>query len=90
MKSPSCSEKTNPIQTQFESERRTEKWNLSHTSPDYYYRITPNSPDQIHDDLLVRRYGPADFEKAAYKTLADTYKSGPAKTDFKKGNRSSV
>jgi hypothetical protein len=82
--------KNRPNQTQFESQGRTEKWNVFHGSSDLYYRTMRKSPDQIYDELLVPRCGPRDFEEAVYKTLTDTDKLGTAKADFKKGNRSSV
>jgi len=40
-------------QTQFKSESRSEKWNLSHSSSDFYYRIMRKSRDRIYDELLV-------------------------------------
>ncbi|MHC4574223.1 MAG: RNA polymerase sigma factor [Planctomycetota bacterium] len=45
--------KNKPKQTQFKSEGRSEKWNLSHSSYDLYYRIMRKSWDQIYDELLV-------------------------------------
>ena len=45
--------KSKPNQTQFKSEAGTEKWNLSHTSPDYYYRTMQKTRAQIYDELLV-------------------------------------
>jgi RNA polymerase sigma factor (sigma-70 family) len=51
-----------PEQTQFKSEGRSEKWNLSHSSYDLYYRIMRKSRDQIYDELLVLKCQQGDSQ----------------------------
>jgi len=44
---------SNPIKPNFKSEGRSEKWNVSRSSSDLYYRIMQKSRDQIYNELLV-------------------------------------
>jgi len=41
------------IKPNFKSEGRSEKWNVSRSSSDLYYRIMQKSRDQIYNELLV-------------------------------------
>jgi RNA polymerase sigma-70 factor (ECF subfamily) len=45
--------KTNPNKPNFKSEGRSEKWNVSHSSSDFYNRTMRKSRAQIYDELLV-------------------------------------
>jgi len=54
-------------QTQFKSEGRSEKWNLSHSPSDFYYRIMRKSRDRIYDELLVLKCQQGD--KQAFDEL---------------------
>ncbi len=59
--------KTKPKQTQFKSEGRSEKWNVSRNSYDLYYITMRKSRDQIYDELLVLKCQAGD--KNAFEEL---------------------
>ncbi len=54
--------KTNPIKPNFKSKGRRKKWNVSHSSSDFYYRTMRKSRAQIYDELLVIKCRQADKE----------------------------
>ena len=53
LRPPAKQTQSNPIKPNFKSEGRSEKWNVSRSSSDLYYRIMQKSRDQIYNELLV-------------------------------------